>query len=951
VLKTISQSKNPIQKAIVIRKKIADIDNIRPNFSVNRDLKASKIGNIKHDIQDNGEIKPLFVDDNGLIDGHHRYAALLELGKKKVPVYELKGNLGKLPKSVQDKIADKYNINSESLAVANSRDVNKSLENFHQKAEIKLRDGNYRYINGFIELGQAQEEAKYFQDKTVIIEGIDDDSRVVFGLYKKDEPLEKSKQSRHDRMSKLGKPFQAGSGLKKEGPNYYQGKATVDVDGKDEVLNAQVSKQSFPGKSWYFLIDKVADKADELYSTKIEAFQALEEAVKLGFYYYPKLGYVLNDSKGVKKEQPLEKISTLFHVTPRKNLERIMVNGIQPQKKSLTHGAFGQDIRTDKNKVYLFSSFDDAARWAHRVEWDTKEPVVILRVKDNKNNYTEDKHFEAGMGKGKWLMSDAIDPSKIDFRDVIHFDSKTFGPLLVQTNDPNKHLLPDGTIIEKSKQSKHMRVRSGKPYFAGEGSKKSGKFKEGDSVIYKFRENEPGEKVIVVDGPEKISDIFHQKNAIGYKIKLQNKKSIWVDEDKLSKGKPFQAGKRGVFDAPILSKIPYKDSTIYTKQTGKDAFWVHVRKTAGKGYASLGGGFKTEDAAIETAKKFIDSFKKLEVKNKRIELENKIIQRVGNISHEELEQYDDKQLSKIAENYEIGTKINWDLKSTGFDFYDALLGDKPYKGGGDYKNLREYYAAQKGIKGEIVKMSPDEYMQRVAEIQKIPLKETLDMIEPKLSDEYFDKMSQGAKFNIPFLDYSTEKASQEGRHRVMAAKKLGAKEIPVLIVEKVSQEDFEKSLYDRLKQGTPTEEDKNKMSQVGHAIDRQKRAKQKQHQRISKLGVPFRAGEGEREVNLKKHLKLLLIKNLRRYRDAKEVVGEHVSKIIKKLKSTNEVKPILVDKENGMVDGRHRLAALKELGFKKIPAYYFDQDLYFDKESYIIHAYNDSKERISLDKL
>ena len=56
---------------------------------------------------------------------------------------------------------------------------------------------------------------------------------------------------------------------------------------------------------------------------------------------------------------------------------------------------------------------------------------------------------------------------------------------------------------------------------------------------------------------------------------------------------------------------------------------------------------------------------------------------------------------------------------------------------------------------------------------------------------------------------------------------------------------IKKSLYDRLKQGSPTQEDKNKMSHVGHAIDRQKRAKQKQHQRISKLGVPFQAGEAQ----------------------------------------------------------------------------------------------------------
>jgi len=48
--------------------------------------------------------------------------------------------------------------------------------------------------------------------------------------------------------------------------------------------------------------------------------------------------------------------------------------------------------------------------------------------------------------------------------------------------------------------------------------------------------------------------------------------------------------------------------------------------------------------------------------------------------------------------------------------------------------------------------------------------------------QFVNSMFQGEKFPLPFLDYSTNRFEQEGRHRVYAAYILGIDKVPVLIV-------------------------------------------------------------------------------------------------------------------------------------------------------------------------
>jgi hypothetical protein len=68
----------------------------------------------------------------------------------------------------------------------------------------------------------------------------------------------------------------------------------------------------------------------------------------------------------------------LYHVTPTSNILPIKRKGIVPQKKPRFHGRFGQDIRKHKGAVYAFNEFDDAARFAFRLNWDLKKPVSII---------------------------------------------------------------------------------------------------------------------------------------------------------------------------------------------------------------------------------------------------------------------------------------------------------------------------------------------------------------------------------------------------------------------------------------------------------------------------------------------------------------------------------------------------------------------------------------------
>lgn len=85
-------------------------------------------------------------------------------------------------------------------------------------------------------------------------------------------------------------------------------------------------------------------------------------------------------------------------------------------------------------------------------------------------------------------------------------------------------------------------------------------------------------------------------------------------------------------------------------------------------------------------------------------------------------------------------------------------------------------------------MSPDGYIKESPFLSGMNEEYLKEFGDSALVQEYMKKMERGDKFHIPFIDYSDN--SQEGNHRVIAAKKLGVEEIPVLVVKKFVKNPF-----------------------------------------------------------------------------------------------------------------------------------------------------------------
>lgn len=84
-------------------------------------------------------------------------------------------------------------------------------------------------------------------------------------------------------------------------------------------------------------------------------------------------------------------------------------------------------------------------------------------------------------------------------------------------------------------------------------------------------------------------------------------------------------------------------------------------------------------------------------------------------------------------------------------------------------------------RGYIASMPPEEYIKRCAyEIfDRATVESVIGGTSKETVGKYTDMMAAGAKFDMPYLDYS--RGGQEGRHRALAAYNLGIKEIPVFV--------------------------------------------------------------------------------------------------------------------------------------------------------------------------
>lgn len=99
----------------------------------------------------------------------------------------------------------------------------------------------------------------------------------------------------------------------------------------------------------------------------------------------------------------------------------------------------------------------------------------------------------------------------------------------------------------------------------------------------------------------------------------------------------------------------------------------------------------------------------------------------------------------------------------------------------DNKTHIPYYddLIEKG-KGQLVEMSPQEYMNRIAyDVFASTMERTTMGTDTESIEKYAKMMQEGTKFHVGYINYKTKE--QEGRHRALAAYINGYEKIPVWI--------------------------------------------------------------------------------------------------------------------------------------------------------------------------
>lgn len=101
----------------------------------------------------------------------------------------------------------------------------------------------------------------------------------------------------------------------------------------------------------------------------------------------------------------------------------------------------------------------------------------------------------------------------------------------------------------------------------------------------------------------------------------------------------------------------------------------------------------------------------------------------------------------------------------------------------DKTGFKEYDELLNNDGAGIHYMSPTQYFLECMKVQgyKKSLKEYADeTVNPELVEKHYKSMVEGGKFPLPFIDHV--KGHQEGRHRVLAAEKMGVDSVPVVII-------------------------------------------------------------------------------------------------------------------------------------------------------------------------
>ena len=140
-----------------------------------------------------------------------------------------------------------------------------------------------------------------------------------------------------------------------------------------------------------------------------------------------------------------------------------------------------------------------------------------------------------------------------------------------------------------------------------------------------------------------------------------------------------------------------------------------------------------------------------------------------------------KSFKKYIDNLTLATRSKYkyfsDSECSSNYFKDIIRGNTTYL---------DYFIEYKGIVPVIAEMSPQEYINRASKAFKKSPKEVEEQrrkVDNGYSVEDIKKlMQEGKDFVIPYLDYTNGYIGQEGLHRAIAAKDLGADKIPVLVM-------------------------------------------------------------------------------------------------------------------------------------------------------------------------
>lgn len=106
---------------------------------------------------------------------------------------------------------------------------------------------------------------------------------------------------------------------------------------------------------------------------------------------------------------------------------------------------------------------------------------------------------------------------------------------------------------------------------------------------------------------------------------------------------------------------------------------------------------------------------------------------------------------------------------------------KDYDGFNTESTVSKVKEAVKSGEAQLVEMSPREYLERCAiQVFGESVEDSVKGISPENSSMYADKMKEGTKFEVPYLDLKGKE--QEGRHRAVAAMINGIEKIPVIVI-------------------------------------------------------------------------------------------------------------------------------------------------------------------------